>query len=74
MKLKNKSNKFDTIERLRTTLQSYKSNTLFEVEEREKRGKEKNYYQSSFMPWMSTRTAPPCRGWDAASDTTLKSY
>jgi hypothetical protein len=30
---------------------------------REKRGEEKNCRQSSFMPWMPTRAAPPCRRW-----------
>jgi len=43
-------------------LQLYKANPSFEVEEREKRGEEKNIYWSYVRPLMLTRAGPPYRG------------
>jgi hypothetical protein len=47
---------------LKITLQLCKANTLSKVEEREKKGEEKNYRMSFSVPWRPTRVAPPCRG------------
>jgi len=47
---------------LKITLQLCKANTFSKVEEREKRGEEKNYRMSFSVPWRPTRVATPCRG------------
>ena len=59
---------------MRTTLQFFKANTHFEVEEREKMGEEKYYCQNFSVSWRPTHTGPPCRGWRDVLDSTVKGY
>ena len=66
--IKKKKIKFDTIKRLRTTLQLYKANTSFEVEERE------IFYWSFVGPLMLARASPPYRGWHNASDAIIEGH
>jgi len=44
------------------------------MEEREMRGEEKNYRQSSSIPWRPAHADPQCRRWRNALDTTEEGY